>query len=73
MELAQNGVCAICRKPETYTHHMTKKIANMAVDHCHVTGKIRGLLCHKCNHGLGKFGDDVSLLRKALAYLESSK
>lgn len=70
MEVAQNGVCAICGQTETFTHHMTKKIANLAVDHCHKTGKIRGLLCHKCNHGLGKFDDDVSLLRKAATYLE---
>ena len=69
----QGGVCAICKQKETFLHHMTKTVANLAVDHCHKTGKIRGLLCHKCNHGLGKFGDDPALLRLAAAYLEANQ
>jgi hypothetical protein len=42
------------------------------VDHCHKTGVIRGLLCHLCNTGIGKLGDDLPGLFKAVRYLEKS-
>jgi hypothetical protein len=56
----QGGVCAICGKPSTKT---------LCVDHCHATGTIRGLLCSKCNRGLGYLADDQSALIAALVYL----
>jgi hypothetical protein len=56
----QGGVCAICGKPPEKT---------LCVDHCHSTGKIRGLLCRKCNFGLGCYGEDQAALIAALAYL----
>lgn len=67
---SQGDVCAICREPE-------KEKKRLSVDHDHKCcdgnfscGKcIRGLLCFRCNRGLGVFGDDVSLLRKAITYL----
>lgn len=59
----QNGVCAICGFPES-----AGKL--LGVDHCHRTGKVRQLLCSNCNNGLGKFKDDLVLLRKATGYLE---
>ena len=62
---SQNNRCAICNGTETgnRTHN------NLSVDHCHATGKVRGLLCHDCNTGIGSMKDDVELLDKAIAYL----
>ena len=60
----QNGACAICKG-----QNMDGK--RLAVDHCHSTGKIRGLLCSNCNNGLGRFKDDHGLLEAALIYLKS--
>lgn len=59
----QNYVCAICWEPERVVGR------SLAVDHDHKTGKIRGLLCHSCNTGLGKFLDDPKLLVEASEYL----
>jgi hypothetical protein len=54
----QNGCCAICGKSES-----------LAVDHDHSTGKIRALLCHKCNKGLGLFDECPSILSNAISYV----
>jgi len=62
----QNGVCAICQEACTTGRRL-------AVDHCHETGKIRGLLCTKCNNGLGSFRDSVKLLYRASDYLEETR
>lgn len=59
----QKGVCAICKKS-------CKSNRQLAVDHCHKTGKIRGLLCMKCNNALGGFEDNTQLLTRAIAYLK---
>ena len=64
----QNDVCAICEQPET-TKIRGKAIA-MAVDHCHTTGKARGLLCTQCNRALGLFRDSPVNLQAAIGYLE---
>jgi len=69
MFLEQGGVCAICGQPETQIDKRSGEIRNLAVDHCHSTGVVRGLLCTHCNHGLGKFQDDVMLSQKAIEYL----
>lgn len=66
---AQNGVCAICEGTETSTAQQTKKLRPLAVDHCHATGQIRGLLCSRCNRALGFFGDNIPVLKKAISYL----
>lgn len=68
----QNGVCAICKKSEIY-YTKTGKLKDLAVDHCHVSGKVRGLLCSSCNNGLGCFKDNLELLDKAKEYLINSK
>lgn len=65
----QGGVCAICAKPET-AKHQNGIVKRLSVDHCHATSQIRGLLCTRCNPGIGYFQDDPSLLRKAAEYLE---
>lgn len=63
----QNNTCAICSKKETYKQHGL--IKQLAVDHCHKTQKVRELLCHKCNIGIGMFLEDVSIIDKAKNYL----
>lgn len=60
----QNGVCAICKQTESVSRY-----TNLAVDHCHATGKVRGLLCATCNRALGMFRDDRSILQNAIDYL----
>ena len=67
---SQNSLCAICSKPETMFDSKQKVIRRLSVDHCHTTGKVRGLLCSHCNHAIGKFKDDVDLLQKAINYLK---
>lgn len=66
---AQGGVCAICKLPEQATHQKTGLPRSYAVDHCHSAGRVRGLLCSKCNTGLGSFRDDPALLQSAIEYL----
>ncbi len=68
---AQNHVCAICKRPESVINNRsTQTVAQrLAIDHCHRTGKTRGLLCHKCNIGLGCFRDSPRLLLVAIFYL----
>jgi hypothetical protein len=66
----QHGVCAICGEPEKVLESRTKKAKSLSVDHCHITGKVRGLLCYECNTGIGKLKDSTSLMRKAIEYLE---
>ncbi|NBU34386.1 hypothetical protein EBS40_07220 [bacterium] len=61
----QNGLCAICKQPER-----TDYKRRLSVDHDHVTGKFRGFLCHMCNTGIGKFGDNPELLVAAANYLK---
>jgi len=61
---SQKAVCAICHKPDS-------EGKRLAVDHCHETGIIRGLLCGHCNTGLGKFFDNISYLEQAIHYLKN--
>jgi hypothetical protein len=57
---SQGGVCRICKRPQPN-----------CVDHCHRTGRFRGVLCLKCNSGLGYFREDLKLMRAAVEYLAS--
>lgn len=63
MVVAQKGVCAICGKSD--------KRHRLSIDHCHITKKVRKLLCGDCNRGLGLFRDAIVTLRAAANYLES--
>lgn len=63
----QGRLCRICRKPETAAQG--GRIRMLSVDHDHESGKIRDLLCSKCNAGLGMFADDPELLLDAYEYL----
>lgn len=65
---AQCGGCAICGST-TYGYNGKEKFA---VDHCHETGKVRGLLCGPCNKGLGLFRDDIKTMNRAIAYLRAN-
>jgi hypothetical protein len=69
---AQNGVCAICKNTET-SLDKDGGPRLMPVDHDHITGKVRGLLCTACNRALGMFKDSPELLRSAINYLEKNK
>ncbi len=62
---AQNGCCAICKRNKFGKGRASK----LWVDHCHTELRIRGLLCQRCNLGIGYFEDDPKLLQAAIAYL----
>lgn len=66
---AQNYVCEICNEDEKTIHQISGELKSLAVDHCHKTNKIRGLLCNRCNRVLGKIKDDIELLNKMKNYL----
>jgi len=66
----QDHRCAICGEEGFLMNSRVKSSLN--VDHDHKTGKVRSMLCHNCNRGLGLFQDDPQRLRKAAAYLEGA-
>lgn len=68
----QKGLCKICLSPETALNNK-KELRTLSVDHCHKTGKVRGLLCHSCNMLLGKAKDNTMILKNAISYLEDTK
>lgn len=67
---SQNNVCAICGNCETEKTDKNKN-RNLAVDHNHKTGKIRGLLCGKCNKMIGLANDNITILQSAINYLRN--
>lgn len=66
----QNGCCAICKTSLILLGDLKTQHKTACVDHNHTTGKVRKLLCHSCNRGLGFFKDNSILLRLAAEYLE---
>lgn len=69
MLIAQNYVCAICNNKET-ARHQSGTIITLSVDHCHSTNKVRGILCSRCNTGIGKFNEDIGLFENVIKYLK---
>lgn len=67
MFIDQGGCCSICKIPQSALPK------SFAVDHDHITGAIRGLLCDNCNRALGQFKDNVNNLKLAIAYLEKTQ
>lgn len=67
---AQGGVCAICLRPPSRIRPKTGKLIDLAVDHDHATGVIRGILCTDCNTSLGLMDDSPVRLRAAATYLD---
>ena len=61
--LAQGNKCAICGV------HQDELNKLLSIDHCHKTKKVRGLLCCKCNFGIGYFKEDVGIMEKAIKYV----
>jgi len=57
---SQDGKCKICKSSN-----------KLHLDHCHSTGKVRGILCQSCNHGLGNFKDNLDLMKKGIEYLST--
>lgn len=64
MLVRQSGRCAICLKVPDEP---------LCVDHCHKTGQVRGLLCRRCNLGLGHFSDDLDVFSRATRYLKTAQ
>lgn len=67
MLAVQDGCCAICKRSAEDSYK------GLHVDHDHESGRVRGLLCHKCNMALGLLGDSVSALADAIAYLDHAR
>ncbi len=67
----QNGKCLICDNEEKAKHPVSNMKRRLAVDHCHDTGIVRGLLCTNCNLALGGFMDSPAILEEAIKYLEN--
>jgi hypothetical protein len=59
----QGGVCAICRDPPS------GRYKRLDVDHCHSTGRVRGLLCHQCNTAIGLLKDDPEIIKNVAVYI----
>jgi len=66
MKEAQNNCCATCKRNESELKR------SLMVDHCHDSGKIRGLLCDECNLSLGKIKDNIETLKNMILYLKNN-
>lgn len=70
----QGGMCKICKNQVVFHKNKSAECGNIAyIDHCHVSKRIRGILCLNCNSGLGQFKDSVENLESAIEYLKESK
>lgn len=62
--------CAVCRRPETVRSRSTGDVRRLSVDHDHVTGRVRGLLCHRCNLLVWAFEENHAILGMINTYVE---
>lgn len=69
---SQNGLCAICRKPERLFDKRAGRVKLLAVDHSHKTGKVRGLLCQACNTAIGLLTESKEIATALIEYLEKN-
>lgn len=69
MHVAQAGVCAVCQQMETALDSRTQRPIALAVDHDHETGKVRGLLCSRCNRAIGYMQDNPKIMLAAAGYI----
>ena len=67
----QNGECAICGYRSINPKAVSSLKTDLVVDHCHLTSRIRGLLCSNCNSGIGFLKENKNILLRAIEYLES--
>lgn len=69
----QEGVCDLCKRPETAIDNRTGKVRPLSIDHDHETGVVRALLCKNCNQALGFVKDSPELLRRMADYIEEHR
>lgn len=69
----QNSVCALCLKPEISERRKGSTVRSLAIDHCHVNGTARGLLCSACNQAVGKIEAAPGWIERALEYLKETR
>jgi hypothetical protein len=67
-----NWICTVCQTPmrRVPAGNKSRTKHDAVVDHCHYTGKIRGLICSTCNRGIGLLNDDIKTLERAMEYLK---
>lgn len=69
----QKGACKICKRHLSEVTNSNKRKKTLAVDHCHETNVVRGLLCDSCNRALGMFQDSTEVLESAINYLKETR
>lgn len=70
MALNQNSLCAICKNKEVRSSRAKRSCEYLSIDHCHKTGRIRKLLCRKCNMALGLFEESIKIMESAIQYIK---
>ena len=65
----QDGMCQICNSPVKFSQGLGLSSTDATVDHCHATGKVRGILCGSCNNMLGRARDSIQILKNSIEYL----
>jgi len=66
----EEGQLEQMKKDVDYKCELCNNETSLAVDHCHKSGKVRGMLCAKCNTGIGQLNDDIELMKRAIKYIK---